>query len=447
MGRAPGDGKENKRPKLGEQPVKAHRPQDRSLIALQESIEREYKMRDGAAKLLAACKGPRQAMEASKGMFVSNAKIIALLREVQQRQAKSNCRRDGSSSELHPCKAKIAVSEIRIPLEWREFEHIKGKTDPHVHCGVFCLLKIGNQVMDTPTLVHVDRSSADITFQDLIIFPERVERDFTLEVEVYCSVPVEESSSKPSTPIKMLKRLRSRHERVDESPVPSASAVPSSPYTPHLPTATPSHRFVLAGHTQLTLGDISASCRTYKLQRGSIGASGTASTSGTEEPLLPLWGQICLSLTAQPDCATQPRISGFINIQRMVSGLPDWKRLWCVVRQQHIRCWTYPEEVGRKMPAYSITIAPDAVIEPAPRLAMRRPNTLQLKDQRSEVFLAFEGREERDQWMLAIRQAVLDLQVWGDSCDTVIPTPSSKFYISSPSEKPGPAGPAEETLL
>ena len=40
--------------------------------------------------------------------------------------------------------------------------------------------------------------------------PERVERDFTLEVEVYCSVPVEESSSKPSTPIKMLKKLRSR---------------------------------------------------------------------------------------------------------------------------------------------------------------------------------------------------------------------------------------------
>ena len=53
-------------------------------------------MRDGAAKLLAACKGPWQAMEASKGMFVSNAKIIALLREVQQRQAKSNCKRDHS---------------------------------------------------------------------------------------------------------------------------------------------------------------------------------------------------------------------------------------------------------------------------------------------------------------------------------------------------------------
>ena len=40
--------------------------------------------------------------------------------------------------------------------------------------------------------------------------------DFCLEVEVYCSVPVEESSTKPSTPIKMLKKLRSKaHVRTD----------------------------------------------------------------------------------------------------------------------------------------------------------------------------------------------------------------------------------------
>ena len=40
--------------------------------------------------------------------------------------------------------------------------------------------------------------------------PDRVDRDFTLEVEVYCSVPTEEMPSKPSTPIKMLKKFRSR---------------------------------------------------------------------------------------------------------------------------------------------------------------------------------------------------------------------------------------------
>jgi len=44
-------------------------------------------MRDGAAKLLQASKSTRQSMEASKGLFVSNAKIIALMRELQQRQS------------------------------------------------------------------------------------------------------------------------------------------------------------------------------------------------------------------------------------------------------------------------------------------------------------------------------------------------------------------------
>ena len=40
--------------------------------------------------------------------------------------------------------------------------------------------------------------------------PDKVDADFTLEVEVYCSLPPEEPTthSKPSTPIKMLKRLR-----------------------------------------------------------------------------------------------------------------------------------------------------------------------------------------------------------------------------------------------
>lgn len=37
------------------------------------------------------------------------------------------------------------------------------------HHGVFCLLRIGNQVMDTPSLVEVDRSTMDIIFIDTII--------------------------------------------------------------------------------------------------------------------------------------------------------------------------------------------------------------------------------------------------------------------------------------
>lgn len=38
--------------------------------------------------------------------------------------------------------------------------------------------------------------------------PGLVSPDFALEIEVYCSVPTEDATAKPSTPIKVLKKLR-----------------------------------------------------------------------------------------------------------------------------------------------------------------------------------------------------------------------------------------------
>ena len=68
-------------------------------------------------------------------------------------------------------------------------------------------------------------------------------------------------------------------------------------------------------------------CRTFTLKRGTIGSSGTASTGGSDEALLlPLWGQICCCLIAQPECATQHRISGFINMQVGNIHTPSHKR-------------------------------------------------------------------------------------------------------------------------
>ena len=38
--------------------------------------------------------------------------------------------------------------------------------------------------------------------------PDTVDENFNFEVEVYCSLPAEDSSGKVSTPIKILKKLR-----------------------------------------------------------------------------------------------------------------------------------------------------------------------------------------------------------------------------------------------
>ena len=55
-----------------------------AIKKLQETINKECKIRDGAAKLLQAAKSTRQSMEASKGLFVSNQKVIALMQELQE---------------------------------------------------------------------------------------------------------------------------------------------------------------------------------------------------------------------------------------------------------------------------------------------------------------------------------------------------------------------------
>ena len=68
----------------------------------------ETKIKDGAAKLLQASSSRNQSMEASKGIFVSNAKIIALLREIQQLSAGTTS--TGGSTQPKSCPAKLAIS-------------------------------------------------------------------------------------------------------------------------------------------------------------------------------------------------------------------------------------------------------------------------------------------------------------------------------------------------
>lgn len=72
-----------------------------------------------------------------------------------------------------------------------------------------------------------------------------------------------------------------------------------------------------------------------------MGSSGTASTGGHEAPLLPLWGQICCKLMAQPDCATNSRMTGFINVQVCSLAPPNLCVLWvgCHFSSSSLSAW------------------------------------------------------------------------------------------------------------
>ena len=64
---------------------------------------------------------------------------------------------------------------------------------------------------------------------------------------------------------------------------------------------------------------------------------------------------------------------------------------------------------------------------------MRRPNTITIRDADTELYMAFESKEEREEWIGTLSQSIVDRKVWRSSCDFLIPQPNSKFYVDSPS--------------
>lgn len=151
---------------------------------MEQKIDLEIKMREGSAKLLAACNNPKaigytgnlssaqntQILEAAKNLLTSNERMTAYMAELQRRKRDRNETVIGKLPTSKPYKttSKVSLSEIRMPLMWRDTDHFKNKGD-HRRFAVFCLVRIGTDIFDTSLLCPVDRSLTDISFNDSIL--------------------------------------------------------------------------------------------------------------------------------------------------------------------------------------------------------------------------------------------------------------------------------------
>lgn len=64
--------------------------------------------------------------------------------------------------------ARVSLSELRVPLMWRDSDHFKNRGD-YRRFAVFCLARIGTEIHDTALLCPVDRALTDITFPDVLL--------------------------------------------------------------------------------------------------------------------------------------------------------------------------------------------------------------------------------------------------------------------------------------
>ncbi|XP_016326779.1 rhotekin isoform X3 [Sinocyclocheilus anshuiensis] len=413
---------------------------------IQKKIDYEIRMREGACKLLAACSQRDQALEASKSLLTCNARIMAYMSELQRMKEAQVMQRvarrssdAGPMDDRSPCKGKVAISDLRIPLMWKDTEYFKNKGELH-RCAVFCLLQLGGEIFDTD-MVMVDRTLTDICFDNTIVFNE-ASPGFELRVELYscCS---EEDYSAGSTPRKLAIKLssslgRSAGKKMRAALEPGASSPTSNGGGAAILLPVPSvpgPKYHLLAHTTLNLSHIQDGFRTHDL-----------TITGNEECSywLPLYGGVCCRLAAQPHCMTQQMMSGCLRVK--LGGEPQgWTNVYGVLKGTNLFCYHQKEDMGANVePVLTIGINKETRIRAAEKDPHSKAQNICITNQYGgeEVMhtLAADSREDTQRWMEAFWQQFYDMSQWRQCCDDLM-----KIELPSP-RKPAIFTPKQGSL-
>ncbi|XP_012307602.1 rhotekin isoform X2 [Aotus nancymaae] len=397
---------------------------------LQRKLDHEIRMREGACKLLAACSQREQALEATKSLLVCNSRILSYMGELQRRKeaqvlGKTGRRPSdsGPPAERSPCRGRVCISDLRIPLMWKDTEYFKNKGDLH-RWAVFLLLQLGEHIQDTE-MILVDRTLTDISFQSNVLFTE-AGPDFELRLELYGAC-VEEEGALTGAPKRLATKLssslgRSSGRRVRAS-LDSAGGSGSSSIL--LPTpAVGGPRYHLLAHTTLTLAAVQDGFRTHDL---------TLASHEENPAWLPLYGSVCCRLAAQPLCMTQPTASGTLRVQQ-AGEMQNWARVHGVLKGTNLFCYRRPEDADTgEEPLLTIAINKETRVR-AGELdqAPGQPFTLSISNQYGDDevthTLQTESREALQSWMEALWQLFFDMSQWKQCCDEImkIETPAPR---------------------
>uniref|UniRef100_A0A6Q2XBM9 PH domain-containing protein n=1 Tax=Esox lucius TaxID=8010 RepID=A0A6Q2XBM9_ESOLU len=396
---------------------------------MQEKIDFEIRMRDGAYRLLLAGTKKEQILNASKNLLTCNTRIKAYMTELHEedhhdkRIVSHRGLSDPVSNDRVACKGKVALSGLRIPLMWKDSDYFNNKGSSR-RVAVFCLMRIGSEVFDTEMVV-VDRSMTDICFEGITIF-NKVSPEFEMKLELY-SCAIEEETTLVNTPKKLAKKFYSSIGRVSrrkldpllETGDPDAFLL-SNP----IPLGA---RYSLLAYTSLGLAWADGGFQSHSL----IVIQDAESSSW-----LPLYGNLCCRLVAQPACMTQDMMSGYLSHQDNVEGLFRCCSLYCVLKAGNLSCYYSPEEITAKVePSLVILINKDTRIRVQDKDTKKRSNSLTIINPvrgvaLTNVFTA-DSREELEDWTEAFWQHFYDQSQWQHCCSELM-----NIEVKSPKKHP-----------
>ncbi|XP_073720867.1 rhotekin-2-like isoform X1 [Misgurnus anguillicaudatus] len=390
---------------------------------IQEKLDFEMRMRAGAYKLLVASTKKEQVLDASRSLLTCNARIKAYMSEAQRRKQHQDIRRSSNSPNQVPCKGKVAISGLRIPLFWKDSEHFNSKGNEQ-RVAVFCLMKIGSEIFDTE-MVIADPSMTDICFEGVNIFSE-AKPDFEITLELY-SCGLEGEGAFVNTPKKLARKLRSSFGRSSGRklcPLLDGGDPDTFLQSNPIPQCA---RYSMLAYTTLGLEQAEGSFQSHSL----IILQNVETSSW-----LPLYGNLCCQLVAQPDCMTQDMMTGYLSQQQSIEGLQRSCRLYCVLKAGRLSCYYSPEEIQAKMePSLIIPINKDSRIRVVGKDHERTGSRLCLinpghGDSSSHVFIA-ETPDVLQEWLDALWQHIYDQSQWQHACNKLM-----EIEVLSPRKPP-----------
>ncbi|KAG8435584.1 hypothetical protein GDO86_013499 [Hymenochirus boettgeri] len=366
-------------------------------------------MKEGICKLLSVSSKKEQTLNAMKNLMTCNARIQSYMAQlhspVDESKGILTGRRcsDAGLKEREACPGKVSISGIRIPLMWKDSDHFSNKEKTQRY-AVFCMLKLGQEIYDTD-MVIVDKTMTDICFENVFVFAD-ARPDFQLRLEMYsCCM---EDSSIANTPKKLARKLKNSIGKsagkkfISELEATEPDAILFS--VPHIPGV----KYSLLAHTTFTLDSIEDGFRTHSLN-----------VTGHEDSSfwLPLYGNMCCRLVAQPACVSSEAISGFLNQQELVGGVRRYIRYYCVLIGGNLLCFYTPEEIDAKVePALINPINKETRIRVVGKDSKTKTSSFSVINLVSgeavtKVFSA-DSKEELDKWMEAFWQHFYDLSQW-----------------------------------
>ncbi|XP_034291285.1 rhotekin-2 isoform X1 [Pantherophis guttatus] len=380
--------------------------------APQEQLEMETRMRDGLRKLLAASTSRDQALRAAKALALCNGRLRGLRAEFRRRSEESAGRgSDVAAKDREACRGKVGISDLRIPLMWKNSHHFNSK-DRSERYSVFCLFKMGAQVYDSDLLI-VDKAATDICLENATIF-EGAGPDFQLKVEVYSCCCGEDPLTFTNTPRKLVKKLKNSLGKSTGKKF--SSALDQSDVETLLLTETATHgvNYSLLASASLSLENAKDAFNAHSL---------TLLGNEDSPSWLPLYGTMCCRLVAQPDCMTQDAMTGFLNEQPS-GGVPGetWRRRYCVLRGGQLLCFSAPKErEADAEPALSVPINRETHIRPVDEEAGKKANLFSVinpepGEDTARIFQA-ESQQDLCKWMEAFSQHFFDFSQWKHCCE------------------------------